>query len=289
MGRISELFKLEGIGNDFLVALVDEPISDLEPQYVRLLCNRHRGLGADGLIVSALIAGTAASASMLLYNADGTRAEMSGNGIRCLAHALVRSGLVTTDRFVISTDAGLKEVVFAQADNPDHAMVEVGMGEVAYLSAPFGVQGRFEGVDFLGSELDVGNPHLIFLPRAQVEGGAASIDLDHLDLGTLGPMLESRYPQGSNIEWLDLDAQKNTARMRVWERGAGITQACGTGSAASAFLLIDQGLVGGEVTIDNPGGALKLRRNGDNGEMLLVGESRFVAMVEPASDLCFDY
>ena len=288
MGPNFELDKFEALGNDFLVGVIDAPPDHLEPDYVRRICDRRLGIGADGLIISSVSATPPQSATMLLYNSDGTRAEMSGNGIRCLAHALWRRGLVSAERFDIQTDAGVKEVQAPEPADGDSAYIQVEMGKVSYLSAPFSIPANFAGVDYLGTELEIGNPHLVFAPVAQLEGALGGVDLNGLELAELGPVIESRYEHGINVEWVSLGPKPGEVDLRVWERGAGITLACGTGSTASAYLLIDQGLSGPGVAVRNPGGVLVLKRDPDNGAMLLVGPSSFVATVSPAARLLYE-
>ena len=289
MRHLEKLEKYEGIGNDFLIALVDEDPAELNPSWIVALLDRHRGMGADGLIVSRVLENSdVLTVSMLLYNADGSRAEMSGNGIRCLAHAVFRAGWAKPTSLRVDTDAGLKTVTVVEGDPSSEMALEVDMGEVSYRSRAFVKRADFSGEPYLGTDLDVGNPHLVFLPASLVEKGSGWGDIDDLDLSELGPAIESSYPQGTNIEWLSVDADNSRARMRVWERGAGITMACGTGSTAAAFLLLDQKIIDDEVEIVNPGGVLRLRRGGDGTTMMLTGPSRFLGSVVPAGHLAPD-
>ena len=280
-----ELLKFEGLGNDFLIAFVHRRDMSVEPSHVRAILDRRRGAGADGLILSALIeTATGPGLSMLLYNADGSQAQMSGNGIRCLAHCAVMSGVITASHFTVETEAGPRSIALGDLISSEVMEIEVSMGKVAYRSAAFALRQEFSGIDFVGTELDTGNPHLVFVARSQLESDS-TLDLEALDLDFEGPLVEARYPDGTNIEWLNLNREQGTAQLRVWERGVGITQACGTGSTASAFLLLDQGLMKGEIEIVNPGGTLRLRQDLANGEMLLIGESRFVAAITPSKEL----
>ena len=274
MALVKEFYKLEGLGNDFLVAFcaeLFEPATDA----VRRLLDRRLGVGADGLIL-AVPAGESAL-TMALYNSDGTRAEMSGNGIRCLGHAAYAAGVAPFGPLEITTDAGLR-LLSAKGGDPAGAMlIEAEMGKVAYLSPPFARPASFDGHHWRGTELEVGNPHLVFLPE---EASLPDAGLSRLPIEILGPELEAGYPAGTNVEWVELEAP-SLARLRVWERGAGVTLACGTGSTASAFLLLDQGLASGEVEVRNPGGTLWARR-GDAGEMHLLGPSTLIATMTVA-------
>ncbi len=275
MTMVKEFYKLEGLGNDFLVAFCPE-LFEPDPAAVVRLLDRRLGLGADGLILA--VRSGAASLAMVLYNSDGTRAEMSGNGIRCLGHAAYAADLVPIGPLEVATDAGPRRLSAKGGDPSGGMMIEAEMGKVAYVSPPFARSAAFGGRKWRGTELEVGNPHLVFLPE---EGDPATPDLSELDVATLGPDIEAGYPAGTNVEWVELDSPA-LARLRVWERGAGVTLACGTGSTATAFLLLDQGMAQGEVEVRNPGGTLWARR-GEAGEMYLRGPSTLIASVMVAA------
>ena len=271
MAVVKEFYKLEGLGNDFLVAFCPELFEPDRAAVARLL-DRRLGLGADGLILA--VPSGAASLAMALYNSDGTRAEMSGNGIRCLGHAAYAANLVPIGPLEVATDAGGRSLSAKEGDPSGGMMIEAEMGKVAYVSPPFARSAAFGGHKWRGTELDAGNPHLVFIPE---EGELSPPNLSELDIATLGPEIEAGYSAGTNVEWVELDSA-TLARLRVWERGAGVTLACGTGSTATAFLLLDQGLAQGEVEVCNPGGTLWARL-GEAGEMYLRGPSTLIARV----------
>ncbi|MDA8117942.1 MAG: diaminopimelate epimerase [Actinomycetota bacterium] len=274
MAVVEEFYKLEGLGNDFLVAFCPE-LFEPDPSAVIRLLDRRLGIGADGLIL-AVPTGTA-SLAMALYNSDGTRAEMSGNGIRCLGHAAYATAQMPIGPIEVSTDAGPRRLSPEGYGASGAMLIEAEMGKVSYVSPPFARTGFFAGRKWRGTELEVGNPHLVFLPEA---GGDAGERLAEIEIAALGPEIEAGYPAGTNVEWVELDSPA-LARLRVWERGAGVTLACGTGSTAAAFLLLDQGLAQGEVEVRNPGGTLWARR-GEAGEMYLRGPSTLIATVTVA-------
>lgn len=209
------LTKLHALGNDFLVLLDPDDRQPVDGERARALCDRNRGVGADGLIRSTLRMD--GSATMDLYNADGSRAEMSGNGISCLALALTDAGLVDGPDIVISTDAGLRTVRL------ENGRATVDMGTIAVKE------------DGDGFRVDVGNPHLVLREEGQ--------DLD--ELGRTHPDL--------NIE-LVVSAGEAELAMRVHERGVGITAACGTGAVAAAAAGREWLLTGDHVVVRQPGG-----------------------------------
>ncbi|MFK7917112.1 MAG: diaminopimelate epimerase [Ilumatobacter sp.] len=217
------LTKHHGLGNDFLV-LFDPPNSDLA-ELALALCHRHTGLGADGLLVASDAEGYAAR--MTLYNADGSVAEMSGNGIRCFAQAVAtRRGDLGPQ--LILTDAGDKVVTLANTDDPLTIMAQVEMGPVSSLAEPAGWAAVECHPDRPVAHLSMGNPHSV----VGVDEVAA------VDLADLG----SRIPH-VNLEIVEPGPESNAITMRVHERGAGITAACGTGACAAAFAARSWGLV----------------------------------------------
>jgi diaminopimelate epimerase len=243
------LSKHHGLGNDFLIifADVEDPAG-----LARRLCHRRLGLGADGLVVARSGSGDA-DLVMQLRNADGSRAEMSGNGIRCLAQAEARRRQTDTVDLRIATDAGLRAVAVRPGPDPATVTVRVDMGpaKVRLLDGPS--PGR-------AAEVDMGNPHLVLLD-----------DGERLDPEALG-----REHADVNIELVTVRPDGQIA-MRVWERGVGHTEACGTGACAAAAAAHEWGLVPAEVTVSMPGGVLEVTL-GDT--VTLVGPATHVADIE---------
>lgn len=261
--------KYQGLGNDFLLLDGTDPSLALRwPAVARRLCDRRYGIGADGLIV--VFAGSGgADLTMSLYNADGSPAEMSGNGIRCLALFAREAGLVTTDDFVVGTDAGPRQVSVGPISEAGLATVRVDMGHatvdatVRAISNPAG-----PGV-WLGRSVDVGNPHLVLVAE----------DLEELDLLAIGPALEASRPGGVNVEWVRARPGIEELDLRVWERGVGVTLACGTGSVAAAVAGMAMGLVTGPVVgVHNPGGLLEVDCTRESVE--LSGPAQRIAWME---------
>ena len=275
-----QLTKHHGLGNDFLVALeeVNGPLHG-DATMARVLCDRRRGLGADGFIVGARpVAGATAPDGrpvdlvMHLWNADGSRAEMSGNGIRCLGQALAGARDDHEATYVVVTDGGLRELVVH--DGADHrlAQVHVTMGPVgAGPEVPASVSERLG--DARHDTADMGNPHLVVLVP----------DLSGVDLVGTGSWLEQQFPSGVNVEFMAPGAAPDSLDLLVWERGAGVTEACGTGATAAAHLAHRWGLVGREVQVVMPGGSAEIILAPDDDpdvEPVLIGPSQHVATVE---------
>jgi diaminopimelate epimerase len=236
------LTKHHGLGNDFLVALGVPGDAGL----ARALCERRTGVGADGLIGCTRHDGRLV---MSVWNADGSRAEMSGNGIRCLAQALVDAGWAREGAFTITTDAGPRSVWVEPESAPGLRMVRVDMGPVG--TRPDGL-------------LDVGNPHEVVL-------------LD--DPGALAAATDPGRPD-RNVELVVAGPGPDELTMRVFERGVGETRACGTGAVAAAVAAHRAGLVGPRVVVHQPGGDVVVEVKAET--VVLTGPAQRIAVVEVA-------
>jgi diaminopimelate epimerase len=273
------LTKHHGLGNDFLVALEEVDGSlHADAGLARALCDRRRGLGADGFLVGARPragdtgpGGRPVDVAMHLWNADGSRAEMSGNGIRCLGQALARARDEHEASYLVRTDGGLRELVVH--DDADHrrAQVQATMGPVGPgPEVPAEVAERL--ADDRHGTVDLGNPHLVVLVA----------DLAAVDLVGTGSWLEGRFTRGVNVEFIATGDGPDTLDLRVWERGAGVTEACGTGAVAASYLAHAWGHVGREVRVCMPGGTAEvvLPVAVEGGEPLLIGPAQHVATIE---------
>lgn len=264
MGGI-EFLKGHGTQNDFV--LLPDPAGRLEltEAKVAALCDRHRGLGADGVLrvvrAAALDVESAGEWFMDYRNADGSIAEMCGNGTRVFARYLVESGLETEGEFVIGTRAGDRPVVV----HPDRS-VTVGMGPATITGTSVTV---VAGRPFSGVAVNVGNPHLVSL----VDDDVADLDLrDQPDFD------HDFFPHGVNLEFVNRLGE-GALRMRVHERGVGETRACGTGTvAAVAAALHLAGTDTGASTVDVPGGRVSVTVA--RGESTLSGPAEIVARGE---------
>jgi diaminopimelate epimerase len=245
--------KHEGAGNDFLVMIDLEDSVHLTADEVRLFADRHRGIGADGVIT--VTAGTGGGeVTMSLCNQDGSPAEISGNGLRCVAHEVVRAGVVAVGRFSVMTGAGLRRV---SCEEPD--------GVRAWTTASMGVL-ELEQLDRATrrARVSVGNPHLVI----------AVDDLASIDVARDGAALQGEVPGGVNVEWI-APGGDGRLEMVVYERGVGPTLACGSGSCAVALAARELGLCGDVVIVENPGGPLEVTLDGT--EATLAGEVRVIA------------
>lgn len=264
------LHKLHGLGNDFLVLLDAAGTAEPGPELAAAACDRHTGIGADGLILGRRL-GPDRELSFRLWNADGSEAEMSGNGMRCLAHAALDAGWVEPDRpFGVMTPAGRREVTIRRGAAAGEAWAVVDMGAVKVR--PDG--GERCNIGHGSLLVDLGNPHLVVLGP----------DPTTVDVAALGPALERSDPAGLNVEFATLGPEPDSITMRVWERGVGETRACGTGSCAAAAALHHWGRVGRAVTVYQPGGAVAVELRPD-GTATLAGPSVFIAECQVRSPL----
>ncbi len=232
--------KLHSLGNDFLIHLDWPGRAPIAPALARALCHRRTGVGADG-VVRATGPRDGGDATMELLNCDGGQAEMSGNALRCLAVALADLGIGPGRTLAIETPAGLRRVEIGPSAREGSVEVACDMGQLAIDPAPIEAPPGWRGC-----EVRVGNPHLVLL-------GTASRPPD---LRRIGPLLERSRPGGVNVEAVVPDRQAGGLALAVWERGVGITRACGTGSCAAAAAARSLGLVGDRVQVRNPGGTL---------------------------------
>lgn len=249
------LSKLHATGNDFLVQLeLDAGEPGLDAMVITALCDRHRGIGADGVITIGP-GRDGADCSMTLVNADGGRAEMSGNGVRCLAWVAARAGLARDDELLVATAAGRRRVGMERDLWGDIVAAEVDMGEISFdpatipvdVASPFDLEAVVDGTTYRGDAAGVGNPHFVFLvdDPATVPVVAHGSRIEH----------DPRFPRATNVEFIAVTGTDRLA-MRVWERGVGETQSCGTGACASAAVAHRRGLVGERVRVDVLGGSL---------------------------------
>lgn len=258
------LTKHEGLGNDFLIAV--DPSRPLTGLDARSWCNRKRGIGADGLI--ELRSGPEAEPwVMTLFNADGSRAEISGNGIRCAGQALVAHlDLDGPQDLDVMTDAGIRRLEIRPAVSNRVVEVRVDMGgakagpadSTAWMGLGVEVQRQ------LG--IDMGNPHLVALVD----------DPDHYDIAAVGSAVETDYPDGLNVHLISVEAD-GTIELRVWERGAGVTEACGSGACAAGYAASTWGLLDGPAHVHMPGGAATVEVTDDS--IFLTGPAAFIATI----------
>ncbi len=251
-----EFVKMHGLGNDFI--LLDDPDRRLRltPDEVRFLCDRHFGIGADGVITVS--PSDRADLKMTIFNSDGSEAEMCGNGIRCFALYARDRGLVAGPGMAVETAAGIIRPRIVGD------MVAVDMGEPEFDPEKIPVNLPGEVVDYpvvFGGRpvaitcVSMGNPHcVIFYPPGEA-----------LPVEELGPMIETDplFPRKTNVEFIRILGEREMD-FQVWERGAGITLACGTGACAAVAAAARTGRTGREVLVHLPGGDLNIEWKENN-------------------------
>ncbi len=267
------LTKHHGLGNDFLVLLDPDASHPLDAAVARALCDRHTGVGADGLIrATPAEPTTEALVRMELRNADGSRAEMSGNGIRCLAQAMLLADPAVGATIPIATDAGLRTVtVHEQVDAVTHSL-SVAMG-VARVE---GDAPEWEGGAVARALLvDMGNPHLVL-----DVSGAGQGALEAVDLVDVGEAVNGKVPGGANVHLLTTADEPGAVAIRTYERGVGPTLACGTGACASAVAARVWGLAADRVSVAQPGGTAEVTLGaGAADEVVLRGPATYVGEI----------
>jgi diaminopimelate epimerase len=268
--------KYQGSGNDFVMLVDLDDARPLEPDLVAAVCDRRTGVGADGVIRLVRSERPDASFVMDYRNADGSLAEMCGNGARCVGTLVHDLGLSDEVEFGIETRGGVRRLRLHDEGGEVHR-VTVEMGVPAFTKAAIPMRGPawetflaqpFDvgGITLTASAVSMGNPHLVLF----VED-----DPDRFHVGHIGPALERHewFPEGTNVEFAQV--RSDAIKARVWERGSGETMACGSGACAVAVAANEAGLVPNRTVVRFPGGALEVERL-ESGEVLLTGEAERV-------------
>jgi diaminopimelate epimerase len=269
------LHKYQGLGNDFVLLDRRQSGADIDAAATQYLCDRRRGVGADGVLV--LLPSRTADVRLSIHNADGSLPEMCGNGLRCVAkHVLETSGKKQA-ALSVETDAGVL-TARARWRGAEVEEVEVDMGPARLVApqlpsslsgAPM-VAAPVPGTPFHGTAVSMGNPHLVLLD-APLEQAAV-----------WGPPLEVShgFPERTNVEFLAREASH--LRVVVWERGVGLTLACGTGACAALVAATLAGWVAPDAyqKVALPGGVLRVRVSADFSAVTMVGPARFVFSTE---------
>jgi len=253
--------KMHGLGNDYVYIDGFQPdTADLLrsvdlPVLARRMSDRHFGVGSDGLVL--MLPSEEADARMRIFNADGSEAEMCGNAIRCVGKYLYESGLCRRLQMLVETRAGIR-VLLLQATKGVVRQVQVNMGQPKIISDTLRKDNKPIGF----TSVNIGNPHAVFFRNdvQQIE-----------EVSQYGPYVSahSHFPEGTNVEFVFV---RNTRELdvRVWERGSGVTMACGTGACAAAVAAIWLDWTENEVTVHLQGGDLLVRRD-EEGIVYLVG------------------
>ncbi|MBN2928050.1 MAG: diaminopimelate epimerase [Eubacterium sp.] len=266
--------KMHGIGNDYVYVNCFEESVKNPAEVSKFVSDRHFGIGSDGLI---LISPSAiADFRMNIYNADGSQAEMCGNGIRCVAKYVYDYGLTDKTEISVETLAGIKYLRL-QIENGKVASVEVNMGapilepkeipvaveESPVVNVPVEVKGKIYHMTCVS----MGNPHAIIFMN----------NVKDLDIEAIGPYFENHtvFPKRTNTEFVEV-LDRNTVNMRVWERGSDETLACGTGACATTVACILNDKTENEVTVHLLGGDLKIRWDREANQVYMTGPATVV-------------
>lgn len=266
--------KMHGIGNDYVYVNCFEESVKNPAEVSKFVSNRHFGIGSDGLILISPSA--TADFRMNIYNADGSQAEMCGNGIRCVAKYVYDYGLTDKTEISVETLAGIKYLRL-QVENGKVASVEVNMGapilepkeipvaveESPVVNVPVEVKGKIYHMTCVS----MGNPHAIIFMN----------NVKDLDIEAIGPYFENHtvFPKRTNTEFVEV-LDRNTVNMRVWERGSDETLACGTGACATTVACILNDKTENEVTVHLLGGDLKIRWDREANQVYMTGPATVV-------------
>ena len=267
--------KMQGLGNDYVYVNCFKEKIDNPPELARRISDRHFGVGSDGLIM--INPSDKADFEMEMYNADGSRGEMCGNGIRCVAKYVYDYGLTDKTSISVETLGGIKYLDLTVQDGKVK-LVKVNMGrpELAPSKVPVAAEGdravdepiTVDGKEYRMTCVSMGNPHaVIFTDR----------DIRELPLEEIGPKFENheRFPKRVNTEFVRV-LDRRTAEMRVWERGSGETLAFGTGACAVAVACVLNGLTEDEVTVRLLGGDLQIKWDRENDIVYMTGPAEVV-------------
>ena len=248
--------KMHGVGNDFIILDAEEVAGHDLHDLARRACDRHFGVGADGILIPA--SSEVADLRMVYLNSDGSPSEMCGNGIRCLARYAEDRGLLGGDALTVETGAGVKKVV----------LLGGGFSRVDMGPPGFGSEVELRGFRFL--RVSMGNPHAVAFLGSEKE-------VEALDLGSAGPPVERDplFPERTNVEFVYVRGEQEV-RMRVWERGAGETLASGSGSCAAAVAAVRLGLAESPVRVLLDGGIVEVEWAGEGEPVYMTGPAEYV-------------
>ncbi len=263
--------KMHGLGNDYVYVDLFTPREADWPALARAVSDRHRGVGSDGLILVAPPAVPGAHARMIMFNADGSRAQMCGNGVRCVGKLVYERGWARRNPLLVETDAGVLTLELSLDARGAVTAVRVDMGAPILEAERIPVRsagGPLIDADFAFDPplrmtcVSMGNPHAVFFCE----------DADRIPLHEWGPRIEhdSMFPQRVNVHFVEVRSATHL-RMRTWERGAGLTQACGTGAAAVCVAGVLTGRAKRALTVTLPGGDLQLAWDEVGGHVFKTG------------------
>lgn len=263
--------KMHGLGNDYVyVSGFGQSLPDDIPALAVAVSDRHFGIGGDGLIL--ILPSDKADARMRMFNADGSEGEMCGNGVRCVAKYVHDHGIATKPRITIETGRGVLTLDVTKDATGKAEWITVDMGEPILEAAriPTTLPGdpvieqpmEAGGTTWKGTAVSMGNPHFVIFVD----------DLSKVDLTNVGPLLERHptFPKRVNVHFAEV-LDRSTVKMATWERGSGITLACGTGACSVCVAGVLTGRTDRAITAHLPGGPLKLSWPTDKGSVFMTG------------------
>ena len=273
--------KMHGIGNDF--PIIDESKGEVIPESdkaeaCRFLCHRNFGVGGDGVLF--VVPSAKADIGYRMFNPDGSEAEMCGNGIRCFADFVYRKNILKKEKFTVETKSGIKTIEIT-LDNGEPVLFKVDMGQATFKTSEIPMvsseteflDGSLEVLDttFNLTAINVGNPHAIIFVE----------DVDAIDINKYGPAIEAHavFPEKINVHFVEV-ISKNEGKMITWERGAGVTLACGTGATSTAISGFKLGLFDENVLLHLPGGDLRFK--------IYEKDDKLGAFMEGPAEIVFD-
>lgn len=267
--------KMHGLGNDYVYidCTNGQKIGNIST-LAQFVSNRHFGIGSDGLIL--IYKSDIADFRMRMFNYDGSEAEMCGNGIRCVGKFVYDKGLTNKNEITVETLAGVKKLKFYIKEGKVEE-VQVDMGEpilepdeIPVIADEYPVKNlkiKLEDKEFIFTCVSMGNPHAVTIVN----------DVKNFDIEKYGPILEvdEHFPKRANIEFIQL-VDKNNIKMRVWERGAGETLACGTGACASVVACNLNDYIENEANVELLGGTLNIKWDKENNHVYMAGSATTV-------------
>jgi diaminopimelate epimerase len=266
-----EFTKMHGIGNDFVVIDAISQAIDLAAEDVRFIADRHFGVGCDQLLLVERPTLPDAEFRYRIFNADGGEVSQCGNGARCFARFVTERGMTHSRRIPVETAGGM---IYLQLEQGDDVTVDMGVPSFDPAALPFIADGEAEyhdlmvnGVKYAIGAVSVGNPHAVLLVDS----------VDSAPVETLGAAIENheRFPRRVNVGFMEI-IDRSRIRLRVYERGAGETLACGSGACAAAAIGIRNRLLDETVQVDLKGGSLTIRWPGAGNPLLMTGPAQTV-------------
>lgn len=269
MAGVIKFTKMHGAGNDYIYVDTTKYLIENPEEFSKLWSAPHTGIGSDGLVLIGYSG--KADFSMRIFNADGSEAKMCGNASRCIGKYLYDHGLTSKTEITLDTLSGIKTLRLHIAEDGKVDTVTVDMG--IPTDEPIDYDGKgakpmkeypieVDGNQYTGTTVSIGNPHLVIFVN----------DITKIDLPAIGPKLENHpfFPRRINVEFAQI-LEEGRIRMRVWERGSGITQACGTGACATAVAACLTGRAGRKSTVVMDGGSLMIEWDVTTKHVLMTG------------------